>query len=287
MAASSPPARRTVLVTGTTSGIGRETARQLARRGARVVMAVRDVARGEEIARHIRDEGGIAEVLPLDLGSFASVREAAARFSETNSSLDVLVNNAGVALRRREVTADGHERTWQTNFLGGYLLARLLLPVLRSGDRPRVVHVSSEAHRTGQIDWDDLELEHGYSGFRAYANSKLAQVLFTRELARREPGIGVNALHPGAIATRIWRDVPLIPLRAMILSVLWLAGTGMPSAARGAKPVTRLAWDPAFDGATGRYFRRFRETAPSPAAQEDAAAARLWVLAERETGLTG
>ncbi len=287
MAASNPSARRTVLVTGTTSGIGRETARQLARRGARVVMAVRDVQRGEEIARRIRDEGGIAELLSLDLASSASVREAAARFAETHDSLDVLVNNAGVALRHRDLTVDGHERTWQTNFLGGYLLTRLLLPALRRGDRPRIVHVSSEAHRTGRIDWDDLELESGYSGFRAYANSKLAQILFTRELARREPGIGINALHPGAIATRIWRDVPLIPLRAMILSVLWLAGTGMPSAARGAKPVTRLAWDPALDGATGRYFRRFRETAPSDAAQDDAAAARLWDVASRETGLSG
>ena len=287
MAASDPSSRRTVLVTGTTSGIGREAARQLARRGARVVMGVRDVERGEEVARGIRDEGGIAEVLPLDLASFASVREAAARFAETHPSLDVLVNNAGVALRRRDVTVDGHERTWQTNFLGGCLLTRLLLPALRRGKRPRVVHVSSEAHRTGRIDWDDPELSRGYGGFQAYANTKLAQILFTRELARREPGIAVNALHPGALATRIWRDVPLVPLRVLILSVLWLGGTGMPSAARGAKPVTRLAFDPALDGATGRYFKRFRETAPSAAAQDDDAAARLWELAQRETGLAG
>src|SRR5262249_12131178 len=134
MSAPRPTARRTVLITGTTSGIGRETARQLARLGARVVMGVRDVERGEAIARRIRDAGGIAEVMPLDLASFASVREAAARFTAANPSLDVLVNNAGVALRHREVTADGHERTWQTNFLGGYLLTRLLLPALRRGD---------------------------------------------------------------------------------------------------------------------------------------------------------
>ena len=278
---------RTVLVTGTTSGIGRETARQLARLGARVVMGVRDVDRGETIARGIRDEGGIAEVLPLDLASFASIREAVARFNDRHAALDVLVNNAGVALRKRQVTVDGHERTWQTNFLGGALLARLLLPALRRGTRPRVVHVSSEGHRTGRIDFDDLELSRGYGGFRAYSNTKLAQILFTRELARREPGIACNALHPGALATRIWREVPLIPLRVLILSVLWLAGTGTPSAARGAKPVVRLAWDPALDGVTGRYFKRFRETAPSKAAQDDAAAARLWEIAGRETGLAG
>jgi retinol dehydrogenase 12 len=275
---------RTVLVTGATSGIGRETARQLATLGARVVMGVRDVERGTAIAAGIRNEGGTAEVLPLDLSSFASVREAAARFHDRHAALDVLVNNAGAALRNRQVTADGHERTWQTNFLGGNLFARLLLPALRRGTRPRV---GSEAHRTGHIDWDDLELSRGYGGFRAYSNSKLAQILFTRELARRERGIACNALHPGALATRIWREVPLIPLRVLILSVLWLAGTGAPSAARCAKPVVRLAWDPALDGVTGRYFKRFREIAPSEATQDDAAAARLWEIAERGTGLAG
>jgi len=282
---ATPDAQRTVLVTGTTSGIGRETARQLARMGARVVMGVRDVERGKAIATRIQNDGGIAEVLPIDLASFASVREAAARFLDTHPSLDVLVNNAGVALRNRQVSVDGHELTWETNFLGGYLLTRLLLPALRRGDRPRVVHVSSEAHRTGRIDWDDLELSRGYGGFRAYSNTKLAQILFTRELARREPGIAANALHPGALATRIWREVPLIPVRVMILSVLWLGGTGMPSAARGAKPVVRLAWDPELEGVTGRYFKRFRETTPSEAALDDAAAARLWAIAGRETGL--
>jgi NAD(P)-dependent dehydrogenase (short-subunit alcohol dehydrogenase family) len=286
MGASPSGGRRTVLITGTTSGIGRETARQLARLGARVVMGVRDAERGDTVAGRIRDEGGIAEVLPLDLASFASVRGAAARFTAENPSLDVLVNNAGVALRHREVTGDGHERTWQTNFLGGYLLTRLLLPALRRGNRPRVVNVSSDAHPTGRIDWNDLELSRDYGGYRAYANTKLAQILFTRELARREPGMTVNALHPGAIATRIWREVPLIPLRVMILAVLWLAGTGMPSAARGAKPVARLAWDPALDGVTGRYFKRFRETAPAAAARDDAAAARLWDVAARQAGLS-
>lgn len=285
MSEARPRGRRTVLVTGATSGIGRETARQLARLGAHVVLGVRDAARGEAVARDIRSAGGSAEVLPIDLASFESVRRAAARFAEAHAALDVLVNNAGVAMRRREVTADGHERTWQTNFLGGYLLTRLLLPSLRRGTRPRVVNVSSDAHPTGRIDWNDLELEHGYGGYRAYANTKLAQILFTRELARREPWLTVAALHPGAIATRIWRDVPLIPLRMLILSVLWIIGGRVHNAARGADPVVRLAWDPALDGVTGRYFKRFRETAPSKAAQDDATAARLWDVAARQTGM--
>jgi retinol dehydrogenase-12 len=278
-------AKRTVLVTGATSGIGREAARQLARLGAHVVLSVRDVERGEEVAGEIRSAGGSAEVLPIDLASFESVRRAASRFAEKHASLDVLVNNAGAALRHRELTGDGHERTWQTNFLGGYLLTRLLLPSLRQGTRPRVVNVSSDAHPTGRIDWNDLELEHGYGGYRAYANSKLAQILFTRELARREPWLAVTALHPGAIATRIWREVPLIPLRMLILSVLWIIGGRIHNAARGAEPVVRLAWDPALDGVSGRYFKRFRETAPSAAARDDATAARLWEIAERQTGI--
>ena len=284
MNAAKTMAGRTVLVTGSTGGIGLETARQLAEMGARVVLGVRDTARGAEVASRIASDGGVAEVLSLDLASFRSVRDAAAQFGTSHAALDVLVNNAGVAVRRRQMSVDGHELTWQTNFLGGYLLTRLLLPALRRGAKPRVVNVSSDAHRTGRIAWGDLEFERNYGGYRAYANSKLAQILFTRELARREPGIAVNALHPGAIATRIWRDVPR-PLRALILAVLWLAGGAVPSPARGARPVTRLASDPALDGVTGRYFKRFRETDPSAAGSNDADAARLWDVAERQTGL--
>ena len=179
---------RIVLVTGATSGIGLETARQLAAMGARLVLGIRDPVRGADVARRIQQEGGEAEVLPIDLASFASVRDAAARFAATHDRLDVLVNNAGIALPRREVSIDGHELTWQTNFLSHVLLTRLLLPSLSRGSKPRVVSVSSEGHRTGRIDWDNLELERGYGGFRAYANTKLAQILFTRELARRRAG---------------------------------------------------------------------------------------------------
>ena len=270
-------AGRTVVVTGATSGIGLETARQLAAMGARVVLGVRDPARGAEVAARIASEGGAAEVLPIDLASFRSVREAAARFAAIHPNLDVLVNNAGTAVPKRELTADGHELTWQTNFLSGFLLTRLLLPPLKRGAKPRVVNVSSEGHRRGRIDWGNLELEHHYGGFQAYANTKLAQILFTRELARRERTMTVNALHPGAIATRIWRNAPPA-LRVLLMAIL-------PSPPKGAAPVTRLASDPALDGVTGRYFKRFREAAPSVAASSDEDAARLWQLAQEQTGL--
>ncbi len=146
---------RVVLVTGTTSGIGLETARQLAGMGAQLVLGVRDPVRGADVARRIVEEGGKAEVLPVDLASFTSVRQAAAGFAAKHEQLDVLVNNAGIALPRREVSVDGHELTWQTNFLSHVLLTRLLLPSLSRGARPRVVSVSSEGHRTGRIDWDE------------------------------------------------------------------------------------------------------------------------------------
>jgi retinol dehydrogenase-12 len=281
---SGPMSNRIVLVTGATSGIGLETARQLAASGASLVLGVRDPARGAEVARRIVDDGGSAEVLPIDLASFASVREAAARFSASHERLDVLVNNAGIALPRREISVDGHELTWQTNFLSHVLLTRLLLPTLSRGTRPRVVSVSSEGHRTGRIDWDNLELERGYGGFRAYANSKLAQILFTRELARREPGITVNAVHPGAISTNIWR-MQSRPGRTVLGVLVGLFGKLLPSPAKGAAPVARLAADPDLDGVTGRYFKRFRETAPSTAGSNDADAARLWRVAAEAIGL--
>ena len=267
---------KVVLVTGATSGIGLETARALASQGALVVIGARDPVRGQAVADEIERSGGQAEVLPIDLSSFVSVREAARRFLEKHPRLDVLVNNAGVALRGRDVTADGHERTWETNFLGGFLLTRLLLPALKAAPRPRVVNVASEAHRTGRLDWGNLELERGYGAYQAYSNTKLAQVLFTRELARRESRINVNAVHPGTIAMNIWRELP--PW------LRWIPRLLFPSAAKGAVPVARLALAPELDGVSGRYFKRFRETHPSFAGRNDADAVRLWELADRSTG---
>ena len=266
---------RTVLVTGATSGIGLETARALARLGALVAVGARDPARGAAVVAELEREGGRAELLPVDLASFDSVRRAAQDFAAAHESLDVLVNNAGTAVARRETTADGHERTWQTNYLGHYLLTRLLLPLLKRSPSPRIVNVASEGHRSGRIDWSDLELAKRYGGFRAYGNTKLAQVLFTRELARREPGIVSVAVHPGAIGTNIWRALPA-HADALVRLIL-------PGAAHGAAPVVRLASDPALaPSASGLYFRRFDESTPSAAARSDADAARLWEISERD-----
>jgi NAD(P)-dependent dehydrogenase (short-subunit alcohol dehydrogenase family) len=185
----------------------------------------------------------------------------------------VLVNNAGIAPRARTVTDEGHELTWATNVVAPVLLTRLLAEPLRAAPRPRVVNVGSEAHRSGRIQWDDPELSRGYNAWRAYAQSKLAILLLTREMARREPGLSVNVVHPGAIATRIWRDVPW-PFGSLLSLFL-------PPPEKGAAPVVRLASDPALDGVTGRYFDRFREREPSSAGRDDAAAARLYDLVLR------
>jgi len=269
---------RTVLVTGATSGIGLETARSLGAMGALVIVGARDPARGRAVADGIVAAGGGAETLVLDFASLESVRRAAHELSTRHARLDVLVNNAGTAIARRETTADGHERTWQTNYLGHYLFTRLLLPLLEKSPSPRVVNVASEGHRQGRIDWDDLELSRGYGGFRAYANTKLAQVLFTRELARREPKVLTVALHPGAIGTNIWKALPA-HADALVRLIL-------PGAPYGARPVVRLASDPALTlESSGRYFRRLRESTPAPAGRSDADAARLWLVSEQATGL--
>ncbi len=263
------------MVTGATSGIGLETARALARAGARVIIGVRDAVRGAAVVQELVTAGGQAELLVMDLASFASVRQAAARFLERQLSLDVLVNNAGVVTRRREVTVDGHERIWQTNFLSHVLLSRLLAGALRRATGPRVVNVSSGAHHSGRIAWDDPDLSQGFRPLRAYAQSKLAQILFTRELARREAGFAVTAVHPGAIWTGIWRAAPL-PARLLLRLLL-------ASATKGAAPVVRLAVATDVAGLSGKYFNRWKEEPPAAEALDDAAAGRLWDLAERAT----
>jgi retinol dehydrogenase-12 len=265
----------TALVTGATSGIGLETARALARVGARVVAVARDARRGQAVVDELARAGQRAELEVIDLGSFAAVRQGAARVAARHRALDILINNAAIVTRRREVSPDGHELTWATNFLGAFLLTRLLDPLLARAAAPRVVNVSSEAHRRARMHWDDLELVHGFRGYRAYAQSKLALVLFTRELARREPRLSVNAVHPGVIATRIWRAaLPPIP---------WLLALLLPSAKQGARPVVRLATAPELARVSGRYFDKLEEVTPGLGALAAADAGRLWEIAERAT----
>lgn len=202
----------TVVVTGATSGIGLATALELARKGADLILLGRDSGRLEAAVDRVKAAHGPGTVAGMlcDLGRLAEVRALAGELLSRCSRLHALVNNAGQSSFQRRVTADGFEQTFAVNHLAPYLLTRLLLDRLRESAPSRIVNVASEGHRRGDLDFSDLQLEHGYTMMRAYGRSKLCNILFTRELARRLIGSGVtaNCLHPGAVTTRIWIKHP-------------------------------------------------------------------------------
>lgn len=268
---------KTVLVTGATNGIGWVTARGLARVGARVVIVGRNPGKTARVAAEI----GAADTLIADLSELAQVRRAAAEFRERVGRLDVLVNNAGAFYSRRQETREGIELTWALNHLAPFLLTGELLPLLRQSEDARVVTVASAAHRFGRIRFDDPEFRHGYGGWAAYNQSKLANILFTRELARREPGVKSNSVHPGLVRSGFGHN------NGGAVSLLWRLferfGT-TPEA--GAKTSILLASDPALK-VSGHYFNTGREIRPAPHALDDGAAQRLWTLSEAYVGDTG
>lgn len=268
------------LVTGATSGIGFAASLELARRGAFVVLAGRDPGRVAQAAEQIqvRVPEARLDTLLVDLASLESVRKGADSFAKTHERLHVLLNNAGVWARRREATKDGFELTFEANHLGPFLLTRLLLGTLKASAPARIVNVSSQIHYRGRMRWDDLQLEKGFDGQTAYAQSKLANVLFTRELARRLPAsVTANAVHPGVIATGLMRAMPWpVPL---------IAKAVLASPETGAAPLVRLALDADVEGLTGRYFDKLHEKRPSDEALDDRSAARLWELSSKAVGL--
>jgi retinol dehydrogenase 12 len=273
-------AGRTFIVTGANSGIGRITAMALAGRGAQVFLGCRSIDKGESVAAPLRAGGAKVEVLALDLADLASVRGTAAAFLARDLPLHGLINNAGLA-GTRALTRDGFELTFGVNHLGHFLLTRLLEARLRASAPARVVNVASEAHRSAKgIDFTVLrERARSPGALREYSVSKLANVLFTRELARRWAGSGVTAyaLHPGVVATGIWRRVPG-PLR-------WLITRFMISPEEGARTTIFCATAPELAGVSGRYYERQHESTPSAVAQDDALAARLWDESEKLVGL--
>lgn len=273
---------RLVLITGSTAGIGRQAALDLARLGAHVVLVGRDAAKAERVASELKAQSGNQKIdfLLADLSSMAAVRNLAAAVKQRYGRLNVLLNNAGAVNMRREVTADGYERTFATNHLSYFLLTGLLLPELEQGAPARVVNVSSGAHNTAALDFDDLMAERRYRAFSQYGRSKLCNILFTRELARRLDGkpITVNALHPGFVASDflskggVWSLIqPLANLFAL-------------DEVAGARTSVYLASSPEVAGVSGKYFYQCREKTPSRRARDDEAAGRLWEISERLTG---
>jgi NAD(P)-dependent dehydrogenase (short-subunit alcohol dehydrogenase family) len=273
------------LVTGATSGIGLESVRALARLGATVVLSGRDPGRGEaalaEVRRTVPDAK--LDLMLADLTSLASVRKLAQDFQARYSRLDVLLNNAGLILDRRKVTADGFEATFATNHLAHFLLTNLLLEQLKSSGAARVVNVSSEGHRMGSVDFlDDPQAERGYSGMKVYGNSKLANILFTRGLARRLEGTKVttNSLHPGVVRTGFGLNS-----EGFFKHLVKLAAPFMLTAEGGARTSVYLASSPEVEGVSAKYFIKSKVARESKAARDDAAAEKLWRKSAELTGV--
>lgn len=269
------------IVTGANSGIGEETALGLAKLGATTVMVCRDRHRGEIAQREIKNKSGNdrVELMLCNLASQNSIREFADDFNRRYDRLDVLVNNAGVFLRERSLTEDGIESTFAINHLAYFLLSNLLLDLLKKSAPSRIVNVASTAHRYARLDIGAWVTGREYSSFRAYANSKLANVLFTYELARRLKGTGVtaNCLHPGAVGTNLFR-----PLPAFVQTLIKLVTIGP---RRGAVTPIYLASSAEVEGATGRYFVRCTPVKSSEASYNKEAARRLWELSEELTAV--
>lgn len=291
-------AGKIALITGANSGIGYQAARELARHGAHVLLGCRNEAKGRAALERLLREapGASAEVVPLDMASLASIHSFATAFIGRGVALDLLINNAGVmALPKREVTEDGFERQFGTNHLGHFALTGLLLPSLLAAPSPRVVTVASLAHRTGKIDFENLQRERGYEGWDAYNASKLANILFARELDRRARAAHSRllslAVHPGVSTTSIFENGPgTTNLKAIMVKLL--APVMMQNDEAGALPTLYAATSPNAHG--GEYigpdgFGELKGSPvvvqPRPQALDTAVGERLWAVSEELTGV--
>jgi retinol dehydrogenase 14 len=278
-------AGRTVLVTGGSGGIGKATALGLATMGAHLAITGRDRGRTDEAAREIRAAGGgQVDVFVADLSSQSEVRRLADEVLQRLPRINVLVNNVGGYWNTRHVTADGLERTFALNHLAPFLLTNLLLDRLKQSAPSRVVTVASHAQAMGRMDFDDLQGERSYSGARAYNQSKLANVLFTYELARRLQATSVtaNALHPGVVRTSLGAEDPAVVQRLFIPFLLHF----MKAPAQGAATSIHLASAPDLEQVTGCYFASSKQKRSSERSYDEAAATRLWQVSADLVGLT-
>jgi retinol dehydrogenase 12 len=275
---------KVILITGATGGIGKVTALELAKKGASVVIVGHSPVRAEAAVNDIRQASSNPQVdsLVADLSSMAQVRQLAEQFKQRYARLDVLINNAGAVFARRQESVDGYEMTFAFNHLAYFLLTHLLLERLKASAPARIVNVSSEAHTFGPLNFDDLHSRHySMSGFRAYGQSKLANVMFTYALARRLQGSGVtaNALHPGTVNTGFGKNNAGLMKVGMAISGLFSI-----TPEQGAQTTIYLASSPEVEGVTGKYFDKCRPVSSSPASYDEAAQERLWQISEQLTG---
>jgi NAD(P)-dependent dehydrogenase (short-subunit alcohol dehydrogenase family) len=273
---------KVVVITGATSGIGEVAADRLAAKGFRIVFVARDQARGEETLKHLRAIAGGVEhrAFYADLSRLADMKRVAAEIADAEPEINVLVNNAGALFNTRKVTDDGLEMTFALNHMSYFVVTNLLRPRLKAG--ARIVSTASDAHKGAHLDFSDMQSSRGYSGFGAYGRSKLCNILFTRELARRLEGTGVtaNCLHPGFVATRFGDQSGGI----MSLAVRAAKNFAL-TPEQGAETIIHLATSPDVAATTGAYFYKCRPAVPTREAQSDADAKRLWDISAETAGL--
>jgi NAD(P)-dependent dehydrogenase (short-subunit alcohol dehydrogenase family) len=266
---------RVCLITGGTNGIGKSTAQALAQMGATVVIVGRNAQKTTQVVEEIRASSGNKNVdsLLADLSSKQEIRRSADEFRGKYAQLHVLLNNAGAVFMQRQTSVDGIEMTFALNHLAYFLLTNLLLDTIKASAPARIINVSSDAHANGKIEFDNLQGERGY-GLGAYGNSKLANILFTVELARRLEGTGVtvNALHPGFVATGFARNNGWLVATVMRIFTPLLGR----SPEKGAETSVYLASSPEVEGVTGKYFFDSKAISPSPKATDMAVAGKLW-----------
>ncbi|KAI1904495.1 hypothetical protein AGOR_G00006240 [Albula goreensis] len=279
---------KTVLITGANTGIGKQTAVDMANRGARVILACRDMTRANKAAEDIRQRSGNGNVVvkKLDLASLQSVRDLAKDIQENEERLDVLINNAGIMMCPKWQTEDGFEMQFGVNHLGHFLLTNCLLDLLKKSSPSRIVNVSSLAHEKGEIHFDDINLDKDYCPRKSYRQSKLANVLFTRELASRLQGTGVTvySLHPGVIHTELgrhfwpemalWKRVVFTPF-LLLLKTPW----------EGAQTTIFCAVDESLENTSGLYYSDCAPKEAAPQARDDAVAKKLWEVSATMVGL--
>ncbi len=274
------------LITGGTDGIGLAAARGLAGRGAQLLLVGKNAGKGAAAAAAIVTQSGqgSAEFLRADLSSQHEIHDLARRIHDRADRVDVLINNAGAMFMKRQLSADGVEMTFALNQLGYFLVTNTLFGLISKGGSPRIINVASDMHKGPQLDFDDLQMRNGYSGMKAYGRSKLANILFTNELARRMQGAGVvvNSLHPGFVNSNFGHNNGAVVSGLIALSSKLLGVTPE----KGAETSIYLASAPEAAGITGKYFANKREARPSPESQSAEAAARLWAECEKLTGCT-
>ncbi len=269
------------LITGATSGIGKETAKVLAAKGAIVVLPIRDSLKGDILKDEILEQTPDAkiELMHCNLASFDSIRSFVKEFKSKHDKLHLLVNNAGIWETKRNLSEDGVEMNFAVNHLASFLLTHLLLDTIKKSAPARIINVSSEAHRNGKINFADLEFEKSFSSFKSYSQSKLANILFTKKLSQqlKDTGVTVNCLHPGVVSTGLFEKMP--GLFTTVMKPFMLTPT------KGAETSIYLATSPEVEKITGEYFVKKKPKKPATVALRQDVANKLWEVSEKYVGL--